>query len=311
MILFNSKFKSKKLIARILSILIFIGVSNDLFAALLEPRPLRKLVIESEYIIVGYVIKITEKESLKNEWTTRIAKIAVLENLQGEPKKDTIEIQFNPDMSCLYPDRYYDSTFVIAFLDWDKRRRKFFTHALSYGAKTLSKKDIEIYKQKIFEIQQILKIPDKEKQRIETIEWLVTCVENPITRWEGIEELSKNQKMDSSSSINRNQIFDINTSQKERLKNVLLNLNGYVDFELVDLVYKGNEVEIDGFILQKLKSLDNPDCTNYISYLYTLKHKNTSKEMDEVMEKFNQLIIDCNNPKAFKQTIEKFIQLIE
>lgn len=299
------------MIARILSIIIIIGVSNDLFAALLAPRPLRQLVIESEYIIVGNVVKITEKERLENEWTNRIAKISVLENLQGEIKKDTIEIEFNPDMSCPYPDRYYDSTFVIAFLDWDKKRGKFFTHALSYGAKTLSKKEIEIYKQKIFEIQQILKIPDKEKQRIETIEWLVTCAENTVTRWEGIEDLSKNQKIDSSSSIDRNQIFDINTSQKERLKNVLLNLNGYVDFELVNLVYKGNESEIDGFILQKLKSLDNPDCANYVSYLYLLKHKNTSKEMDEVLGKFNKLIIDCNNPKAFKQTIEKFIQLIE
>jgi hypothetical protein len=299
------------LIARILFILIIIGVSNDLFAALLVPRPLRQLVIESDYIIVGYVVKISEKKRLEDEWTTRIAKIAVLENLEGEPKKDTIEIEFNPDMSCPYPDRYYDSTFVIAFLDWDKKRGKFFTHALSYGAKTLSKKEIEIYKQKIFEIQQILKIPDKEKQRIETIEWLVTCAENPVTRLEGIEELSKNQKIDSSSPKDISQIFNINTNQKERLKNVLLNLNGYVDFKLVDLVYKGNESEIDGLLLQKLKSLDNPDCTNYVSYLYSLKHKNSSKEMDEIMEKFNQLIIDCNNPKAFKQTIEKFIQLIE
>ena len=299
------------MIARILFILIIIGVSNDLFAALLVPRPLRQLVIESDYIIVGYVVKISEKKRLEDEWTTRIAKIAVLENLEGEPKKDTIEIEFNPDMSCPYPDRYYDSTFVIAFLDWDKKRGKFFTHALSYGAKTLSKKEIEIYKQKIFEIQQILKIPDKDKQRIETIEWLVTCSENPVTRWEGIEELSKNQKIDSSSPKDISQIFNINTNQKERLKNVLLNLNGYVDFKLVDLVYKGNESEIDGLLLQKLKSLDNPDCTNYVSYLYSLKHKNSSKEMDEIMEKFNQLIIDCNNPKAFKQTIEKFIQLIE
>ncbi len=293
----------------VLFLLLILCKTSELFAALIEPRPLRKLVIESENIIVGYVVKTTEKKILEGEWTNRIAKIAVLEKLQSDIKKDTIEIEFNPNISCPYPDRYYDSTFVIAFLDWDKIRGKFFTHALSYGAKTLNKEELKIYKQRIFEIQQILKIPNKEKQHLETIEWLVICTENPITRWEGIYELTR--KLDSK-NVNSNKLeFEINTNQKERLKSVLLNLNGYVDFELVDLVYKGNEEEIDNFILQKLKSLNNSDCIYIGSYLYSLKHRNKSKEMDDVMEQFNKFMIECDNPTELKKTIEKFIQLIE
>jgi hypothetical protein len=92
----------------VLFLLLILGTTSDLFAALIEPRPLRKLVIESEYIIVGYVVKTTEKKILEGEWTNRIAKIAVLENLKGDIKKDTIEIEFNPNISCPYPDRYYD-----------------------------------------------------------------------------------------------------------------------------------------------------------------------------------------------------------
>ena len=176
---------------------IILGFISTVFAFPIPQRPLRQLVIESQYIIVGYVIKIYDKENnVKEEngkivirFGPKIAQIAVLENLQGQIKKDTIEIEFNTRMICPEPDNYLDKTYVISFID-KKEDGKFRTHALSYGAKTLKLGEIEIYKKRISEVQQILKIKDENTQFDKTVEWLLKCAENPVTRWEGVTELS-------------------------------------------------------------------------------------------------------------------------
>lgn len=149
----------------IIFLLTFFGLTSNIFAYPISPRPLRQLVTESQYIIVGYVVKTYDKKKDKDDWGTKVARIAVLENLQGKINKDTIEIEFNPNMICPAPDRYFDSTFVISFIDKDKKSGKFYTHALNYGSKTLKKEEIEIYKKRISEIQQILKITNAEQQR--------------------------------------------------------------------------------------------------------------------------------------------------
>jgi hypothetical protein len=172
----------------VFSVLIFLGLSIDLLAYPISPRPLRKLVMDSEYIIVGYVSKTYDRAKDKDDWGAKGAKIVVLERLQGNIKEDTLEISFNPNMMCPEPDRYFDSTFVISFIN--KRDGKYHTCALSYGAKTLKQEEIEIYKTRIFEIQRLLKITDKERQFQEIVEWLVKCAEKEATRWEGVFELS-------------------------------------------------------------------------------------------------------------------------
>lgn len=126
------------------------------------PRPLRKLVIESDVAIVGKVISVNDRKypakKKKNIYYRpyKIAKIVVIEVLQGKIKNDTIEIQFEPNMICPSPAMYYEKTSVIAFLDI--KNGQYSTHALSYGSKTLDSIGISIYKERIREIQKILKI---------------------------------------------------------------------------------------------------------------------------------------------------------
>jgi hypothetical protein len=264
----------------IISLLILVELSSNCFAYPITPRPLRALVAESEFIILGYVVKTFENKNENNPWTSKIAKITVLENLQGKMDKDTIALIFCPNMICPAPDEYYDSTYVISFLKKDKNG-KFYTHALSYGAKTLKKKDIEIYKQRILEIQQILKITDSEEQKRETVEWLVKCAEHEITSWEGTFELNSiidYKKYDSCDTCDFKQDFNkrLNSEQKERLKLALLNFKQEVDFHLVNLVYEGNEKQVDVFLLNKLRILKEVDFWNADSFmdrlLYTTKN---------------------------------------
>ena len=294
-------------------LLTFIGLTNNIFAYPISHKTLRKLVSESQYIIVGYVVNTFDKKKDKDDWGFKIARIAVLENLQGEIKKDTIELEFNPNMICPAPARYFDSTYVIAFLDKDKKSSKFYTHALNYGSKTLKKDEIDIYKLRILEIQQILKISNKENQFSETVEWLVKCTENETTRWEGTFELSPESNFMSYYSQDKKQNFKsvINSNQKGRLKKALLNSNEMVDFGLVDLVYKDNNTQIEDFLFSKLKNLKEEEYWIADNFFNRLKYKNNSKEMNEVLEDFDKLQFEYDKKDELKKTIEKFIKLIE
>jgi hypothetical protein len=297
----------------IMFLLTFLGIVSNIFAYPISPRPLRQLVKESEYIIIGYVIKTYEKKNDKNEWSTKVAKIAVLETLQGKLNRDTIEINFNPNMICPAPDRYFDRTYVISFINQDKKNGRFHTHALNYGAKTLKKEDIGIYKKRIFEIQQIFAIQDKEKQFIETVEWLVKCVEIKITRWEGTSELSPESNFMPYYPPDKTKDYKsvINAEQKERLKKALISSNEMIDFGLVDLVYKDNETIIDEFLFNKFKVLKENDYWVAYEFMNRLKHKNNSIEMAEVLKAYEKLRFEYDKKAELKKTIKKFIDLIK
>jgi hypothetical protein len=298
---------------KVFSILIFLGFSIDIIAYPISPRPLRKLVMESEYIIVGFVSKIYDKKKEKNNWDTKVAKIEILERLQGNIKENTIEISFNPNMICPSPDQYYDSTFVISFLN--KIDGKYYTCALSYGAKTLKQNEIEIYKQRILEIQSLLKIKDKNKQYQEIVEWLVKCAENETTRWEGVFELSPESGFMSYYSEDKIEGYKdvLSKTQNERLKIALLNTEtiSYNDFGLVDLVYIGNEKQIDEFLLKGLRALTEDDYWLAGSYFNRLKHKNNSIDMKTIIEEYDKIMFEYDNIDEIKKLIDRFIKLIE
>mgnify|MGYP006139826187 FL=1 len=133
-------------------ILIFLIVSNNIIAFNypITPRPLRKLVSESEIIIIGNVFKIEDKKYqgkkkknvVYNDY--KIAKIKVHEILQGKILNDTIEVIFDPNTTCPSPAIYYENSMTISFLNF--KNGQYSTHALNYGSKTLDSLRISNYK---------------------------------------------------------------------------------------------------------------------------------------------------------------------
>src|SRR5687767_14676058 len=108
----------------LLFLLILSGPCCQVCAAYpIEPRPLRKLIIESEYIIIGYVEKVEEisytKAKGRRQWTDRssVATIRIREILQGQTRDSIIKIQFEPYLIRPAPDRYVPNTEDIAFID--------------------------------------------------------------------------------------------------------------------------------------------------------------------------------------------------
>lgn len=264
--------------------IIIIFSYNSIFATIspITPRPLRKLVIESDVAIVGKVVSVYDQKyegkKKKNIYypSYKIAKILVVEVLQGELKNDTLEILFKPNMSCPSPAMYYKNTSVIAFLD-NNKNGGYNTHALSYGAKTLDSVGISTYKKRISEIQKILKIQDSVSKRMETIEWLVKCVENEKTSWEDVFEL--NDYKEFSNDPNNGFKSNLTEEQKARLKKAFVSstqVSNY-DFDLSDLIYEDNKLEIDSILLEKLKKLPKEDY--YVSdYILRLNIKTLQKK---------------------------------
>jgi hypothetical protein len=163
------------------------------YAYPITPRPLRKLVIESDLIIWGKVIKTGDiKRSDENHFReSDYALIAITEMLQGKLTKDTIRVLFSSGMICPAPGEFYEGEQVLTFLDRKKDSKDYLVHALSYGVKHLSSREqYLIYKDRIKEMQTILQKQDDKLCNEMVVEWLIKCAENEVTRWEGMYELS-------------------------------------------------------------------------------------------------------------------------
>jgi len=298
-------------------LIIFFSTCNNIFATSypITPRPLRKLVIESDAAIMGKVISVTDKiyEGKKKKKIHypqyKIAKIVVIDILQGKVKNDTIEILFQPNMTCPDSDRYYEKTYVIAFLDINNG--KYSTHALSYGSKTLDSAGILIYKERINEIQKILKITDSISKRTETIEWLVKCAENKVTSWEGVFELRNFKEF--STSVSNDFYLDLSVEQKVRLKNAFLNSlqEPFYDFNLSDLIYEDNKSEIDNILLERLKQLSEEYYYYADEYIDRLKYKNSSEEMKILLKRYYEIRFEEKNPSERNKIIVRIISLID
>ncbi|MXN91328.1 hypothetical protein GR160_08810 [Flavobacterium sp. Sd200] len=303
----------------LLSLLCIICVDVHATSYPISPRPLRKLVIESDAIIVGNVIKVYKKETPKKRkknisYTNySYARIVISEVLQGNVYNDTIEIPFTPNMVCPAPARYYEKTTVLVFLD--VTQKGYTTHALSYGAKTLDSVGIKIYKSRILEMQDILKISNSTSQKNETVEWLVKCSENPVTCWEGVFELSPGSDFMSSYSHDTDPTFGsyLNAAQKAKLKEAFLSSLdfNYHDFGLSDLVYKENQKEIDTVLLEKLKTLSPNKYWCAWDFMARLKHLNNSPEMENLLKIQKELEFKHNNEIERKKVIDEFVSLVE
>lgn len=300
--------------------LCILGFACNTLAYPISPRPLRKLVSESKYIAVGFVVKTfstpEKRKKGKADWHSgsTTARIAILECLQGALIRDTIELEFRPNMICPAPDMYYENTHAICFLNEDEQGR-LYTQALSYGSKTLSQEEILIYKTRILELQEISGIKDQTLQHTETVEWLVKCAEHETTRWEGTFELMPKSDFMSYYSKDKKEDFSdlLTASQKKRLLQALLNNNRihYQDFALIDLTYKGNEETIDALLLNSLKTLEEDEYWTAGEYMKRLRYRNLTADMRRTMENYEELKYDDGRKAALKAIINDFIKLVE
>jgi hypothetical protein len=161
--------------------------SSPAVAYPIPPRPLRLLVSEAEFVVTAHV-RADPRPPPPGGFAADAVLLYIDEALKGHPGEKTIR-QLNYLMICPAPARYVPNTVVLAFLDRDEDGR-FSTHALSYGAKTLRKSDLDLYVTRVREQLDIAKIADEKERAAAQVEWLVKCAEHSATCWEGAYELA-------------------------------------------------------------------------------------------------------------------------
>ena len=228
--------------------------SIKIFSYPIDPVPLRKLVMTSEFIIIGYVRTYSEDEN--NFYFQEKATIEIKEVLQGDLVDKIIVLDIDLNTICPAPASYYDSTYTLAFFNKDKKGQ-LYTNSLSYGSKTLSLTEIEIYKSRIIELQNILTIQDSINREEQIVKWLIKCAEDPVTRWEGAYELSPVYvplRYDKYLFIPPT--FQISETQKQFLKGILFSVDTvtFTDLRLIDIFLLSDSAEIKDWMMDKLRN---------------------------------------------------------
>ena len=255
---------------RLLTILIILLYVHNAFAYPISPQTLRKLIANSQYIVIALVdnpetggkkfFDPKTKDTL--EYFTfggdGLADLYIKEVLKGKPDNlEHIMVSYEAGMICPAPPDYPDKKMVIAFLGKEDTSKTYYTIGLSYGSKIMEN-DIEInaFKTRILEYIEILKINNKRNRELATIEWLVKCAENKYTRWEGAYELSRKGDFMSYYDYSKDEQFhkELSKSQLQRLDSVFFATDtiSYKEMCLSNLISKDNYPKLKKHLLKNL-----------------------------------------------------------
>ncbi|KIC63519.1 hypothetical protein [Chryseobacterium taiwanense] len=294
-------------------LIILITLSNNLFAYPITPTPLRVLVSETENIVYAQVTDIKQnKNESKNDWNKDlIAVLTIKEILQGKINSKTVEVYFSNEPSCPMPAQYEKDQEILVFLDQDID--KYTTHALTYGLKTLEQSEYEIYKSRILEIQQILKVTNNEERKIKTIDWLIDCAYNPITRWEGLQDLAPENDFISYYDWDKEKFigtYELNKQQKQRLRTLFLNTKkiNYDDLSIVDLITEQNDKEILDFLIDQFNKFRNEKywCKN--SVMLQIAEVSNRENLKNILKRKKRLdLFDENYEQETENINNEFI----
>jgi len=292
--------------------------SITLFAYPITPRPLRKLVMESQYIVWGKVLSTgTEKETGKKPadfWEREFAVVQVQEKLQGKLLSDTIKVYFTSGMICPAPGVLYDDEAALIFLDKKEKGNGFGIHALSYGVKHgLNTKEYQLYKDRIVEMQAMI-AKDKEMNcSPEFVEWLIKCAAESCTRWEGLYELSPYSDFMSHYDNGKLSCKDtyLTADKRKKLFYVLLSIDtlAYSDMALVDLTTGIN----DSLLLEFLKSSLLKADTSYYWHAYEIIKRivilTGSVELEELEKQLHEVYFGYEEKQkaAARDIFQKFL----
>lgn len=231
-----------------------------------EFHPLRVLITESQYIVIGFARTFPDSE---NDDINTIVEIKILDVLKGKVDSSIVRFRFNGGFLNVCPsDAYYeDSTYVLAFLNKDKDGN-FFTYGLADGSKTVSLANIPIYESLIKEMLLIDNIKNTEERVNRISDWLVECAKHEITRYDGVAEIASDlNRQNFNFYPGRSGSFEINDVQKETLRNILSTVDTvkFYDLDIVEILIGFDNTFLSEWISEKL--VNNKFKNNYNNFI--------------------------------------------
>ncbi len=291
--------------------------SIDAAAYPITPRPLRKMISESEYIIIAFVRKVTGPEIRQGKKgmevdfdSPTIAELRIIDVLKGRIRDSVILVPYEANWICPAPPHFEEQSHALVFLD--KTKGEFDVHALSYGVKTMSLEELQVYKARIKEMQDILLFNDKDDKFFATTEWLVRCAENPATRHEGTYELSRKSDFMSFYDDSEKEPFQFNLSrsQKIRLKDALLSSSkpSFADMGLIDLVYEMDPEAVYNHMLVALENMEGVNCWFAGGFMERILVRKSTPTLQDMAKRFEQNLYGSRfNPEEMQAIVKEFV----
>ena len=303
---------SKKII---FTAIIAIGILQTTFAYPIEPVTLRELIQNSESIIWAYVDDIIV-DTASSSYPQTTAKLEIKEELQGRMGKKIIHVSFHADMICPAPARYKKGELVLAFLYRSKDEGKWYTQSLSYGTKYLDEDGYKVYRDRILEMQDIKEIKDEKLRSQKTLDWLLCCMDHPVTEREGTRDLSPYGAFlgcFDKENPNYNANYSLTQIQKSQLKTMLLDEPEltFSQLGIFDLAYQEGDQELLNLLIQKIKTTEDSNFYNKKSYLTRIVKITQRQDLKTIFTKID-LIKYSDDGREGKQNklLEEFIRLL-
>jgi hypothetical protein len=312
----------------IFTLIILLLISTSVCSSSTPPNSLKRLVSESEVIVIAHVKSV---QTGRNEVIEKgdniqfinepsIAKLTIIETLKGEVINQ-INVKFDSFPTCCKPLTYKKNTKIVAFLVKDNIENSYTTHSLGYGLKTLDDEGVKVYKKRIQELQLILKVEDDTIRKTKTVEWLVKCAENKYTRFEGLYELHRENSywpVYDRNTDTFNTEYKLSESQIQRLRKTLLSLNTllYDDFRMINIVKTENDQELIVFLKEKFTNYqysnklleDTYMLKKFMEYLAGLTG---DLDLNSIYEEYNDEINkSIDNSKLPEEKIKKFKKVL-
>jgi hypothetical protein len=232
-------------------------------------RPLLEICLESE-VIVAATIASEPCIVRENKFSQEKVNLLCTHIFKNDQNKEIIPLWYSP--VGWNPSWAEKNKTVVYFLRKRRRGGEYELVRQDFtGTRRLSRKEKPIYFAKIQEFVQIQQEKDEQKKLELTVEWLVKCAENPITRYETspYDLRIREDKVVSSDHLYRQELaIDfavlLNKDQKERILRAILKTPKltYIEISLLKLADVGEKEETVPFLINQLKKIKDNDATS-------------------------------------------------
>ncbi len=303
----------------LLTILLLTLFAKTIVAYPITPQTLRKLIEYSQYIVIATIDNPEKGEKYFDKKANDtleffsfggdgFADLYIKEMLKGKTdNQQYFTVAYEAGMICPAPAHYPDKKIVIAFLGKEDTSKSYYTVGLSYGSKIMdSDAELNLFRTRIIEYLDILKIKSKHKRKLATVEWLVKCAEDKPTRWEGAYELSRQGDFMSYYDRSKDEQFykKLSKTQLHRLDSAFFATEsiGYNELCLANIISKDNYSKLKSFLIKNLPIVDYYIVNDIMRKIIEIA---PNPELQSILNEADNLSYDD------KERVAKQIQLID
>ena len=267
---------------------------------------MRKLYEKSQWVVIGKVVPPAASPGFTAPTNVNVS-LEVLSIVKGTLRAKSLPICSPSDHECHAPVKYQVGKTVLIFLNEAPDKTGFYPEAESYGVKVLAEKDQALYVRRLQELSAIQNDSNpKQEQARQTVEWLVECVENPVTTWEGVSELAHPQ--DFIASFGKPPLELLRSAQKDRLAKILYDSRSVssLDLDLLKVVQKLDDPRVNGFLRHLLEQSDSATLQG-ITISYRLARRVQSNEARQLIINFWKTPIEDQRKR---ENVRKLIEQV-